>query len=284
MKIIWAYNPFMENKETNITGSKILMKYFPEDSIEVDYISSNAEAELAYAFDIPPKYRYNMYPKKLIIKQMERYNFKKIKVEVLPSMTLSLTDAVSTLAKHAMDTKADLIVLSTNGKKSNLFQLLGSFAESLIHSSTTDLLLYHQKTKILTDKPKNILYALDQTPKGLSGLNKVLNYAQNWNATLHVVHIPSPAGEESDEEYEQNVDKRTKRTEKLLLKSTIIYKFSNLYDDAPLERTILDYAKKHKIDIISMAAKSNKLKVLLGGSVTRKVLKDATVPVLILKV
>lgn len=284
MKVIWAYNPFIENKETNIIGSEILKKYFKEDSIEVDYISSNAEAELAYAFDVPPKYRYTMYPKKLINKQMESFSFKKLKVEILPSMTLSLTDAVLTLVKHAKNVKADLILISTNGKKSSLFQLLGSFTESLIHSSTTDLLIYHHKTKFLSNDPKNILYAFDQTPKGLAGLTKAISYAENWDATLHIVHVPTPAGEESDEEYEQNVDTRTKKTEKLIKTYKIDYKFINLFDDAPIEKVILDYAKKQKIDIISLAAKSNKLQVLLGGSVTRKVLRDATKPVLILKI
>lgn len=284
MKIIWAYNPFLENKETNITGSEILKKYFPEDSIHVNYISSNSESELAYAFDIPPKYRYSMYPKKIVMKQIESLNLKKIKVEVLPSMTLSLTDAVETLVKHAKEVKADLILVSTNGKKSSLFQILGSFAESLIHSSSTDLLMYHQKTKLLTEKPKKILYAFDHTPKGISGLSKAISYAKKWDATLHIIHIPSPAGEESDEEYEQNVEGRTKKTEKFLAPAKISYKFANLFDDAPIEKVILDYAKKQKIDIISMAAKSNKLQVLLGGSVTRKVLRDATIPVLILKI
>lgn len=284
MNIIWAYNPFLTNNKLNIAGSEILKNYFTDDVIEVDYISSNLEIELAYAFNIASKYRYTLYPKNIIKKQLQSLKLSKSKIEVIPSMSLSLTKAVGELITHSKKINIDLILLAANSKKTLPIFTLGSFAETLIHLSPIDLLMYHQKTKFNSKFPKKILYAYDYTPKGLLGLFKAINYAKKWSATLFVVHIPMPEPDQSDEEYNQDVEYKDKKTEKILQKAAIKFQIVTLFDDYPIDQTILEQAKKLKVDVIALTAKSNRFQVLLGGSVTRKVLRDAKNPVLILKV
>lgn len=284
MKVIWAYNPFFENQKLNIIGSEIIKNYFTADSVEVDYISSNSESELAYAYNISLQYRYTLYPKKIIKSQLQKLKLKNLKIEVIPSMTLSLTKAVTALVKHSKDLNADLIMMATNSKKTLPVFIFGSFAETLIHLSSSDLLTYHQKTKFLSKCPKKIIYAHDYTSKGTLGLLKIITYAKKWDATLHVVHIPMPEPAETDEEYIQNVEHKTKKAELLLQKSKIKYEILNLFDDSQIDQILLNWAKKKKMDLIAMTAQSSKLQVLLGGSVTRKVLRKAKKPVLVLKV
>ena len=51
MKILWTFNPFERNKDLYLSGKAILDNWFnKKDSIEVLYVASNAEAELATAF------------------------------------------------------------------------------------------------------------------------------------------------------------------------------------------------------------------------------------------
>lgn len=48
--------------------------------------------------------------------------------------------------------------------------------------------------------------------------------------------------------------------------------------------SILNFSKKLNADLIVVTAKSGKLASLIGGSVTRKIVRSATLPVLVLKV
>ena len=67
MKILWTFDPFEKNKQLHEFGKNLVQHLFDKkDSIEILYVASNAEAQLATAFNIPAKRRYSSYPKELI--------------------------------------------------------------------------------------------------------------------------------------------------------------------------------------------------------------------------
>lgn len=288
MKILWPYEPFSRDSKLDKIGKDIILNYFSNDSVEAVYISSRAEIELTNAFNIPLRYRFSLFPKNLIKKQLDKLNLKNLKIKVIESNFLSTSKITNELVGYAQEKKADLILLASNSKKTIPKFIFGSFAETLIHLSLTDVLVYHQKNVYLNKKPKKMIYAHDFTVKGNKGLLKAVEYAQKWDATLFVLHVPIPVPELSDEEFLFSVEHNIKKCDQLLSKMKIKFKIMNLLEDYSIDELSIDeiillFARKNKIDLIAMSTQANNLKIVLGGSIARKVLRKSTKPVLIFK-
>ncbi len=293
MKIIWTFDPFEKNKQLRLFGKKLLLNLFSNsDKIEAVYVASHSEIGLTTAFDIPKKNRFTTYPKKLIRSQLNALNLKKVIAKVLPELSISLSASVKNLASYALSSKADLIIASTHGKVGLPRFVFGSFAESLAHTSETDLLLYNQKTKLNKTPPKKIVYAHDFSRKGADGLLKIVDYASKWNASITIVHIPEPSysisfqgPDEEADSYRAYVTDVAMHIEQSLkrkgIECKIVIEPNWKKSDAEL---ILNAATKANADLIAVTAKSGKMALLLGGSVTRNVMRKSTIPTLVLKV
>ncbi len=288
MKILWPYEPFSRDGKLDKIGKEIILNYFSNDSVEAVYISSHAEIELTNAFNIPIRYRFSLFPKNLIKKQLDKLNLKNLKIKVIESNFLSTSKMTNELVNYAQEKKADLILLASNSKKTIPKFIFGSFAETLLHLSHTDVLIYHQKNAYLNKKPEKIIYAHDFTLKGYKGLLKAIEYAQKWDATLFVLHVPIPAPELSDEDFLFSIENNLKKCDQLLSKMKIKFKIMNLLEDYSIDELSIDevillFARKNKIDLIAMSTQANNLKIVLGGSIARKVLRKSTKPILIFK-
>ncbi len=285
MKILWTFDPFEKNKELHEFGKNLLVNLFTKkDSMQAVYVASNAEAELATAFNIPVKKRYTSYPKNLIKDELNEMDLKNVKVEVLLEESLSLTSVVKKIINYTKEKKIDLILIATNSKKVLPKMVLGSFAETLVHMSVCDLLIFHQLTKFALKTPQNLLYAHDFSSKGSIGLMRAAEYAKKWNATLTVVYVPIPEVGMELHEFKSSVQKKVEKLEKTMEKEKVKCRVHLEYDIKPINEIILDVAAKTKADIIAVAAQSNKLTALLGGSTTRKILRESLLPTLVLKV
>lgn len=285
MKILWTFDPFEKNKQLHEFGKNLVQHLFDKkDSIETLYVASNAEAQLATAFNIPAKRRYSSYPKELIKEELKKWGLSGQKVEVLEESSLSLTTSVKKVVEYSKKKKADLVLISSNGKEVLPRMIFGSFAETLVHLSVCDLLVFHQKTKFELRKPQNILYAHDFSTKGNSGLERVLTYVKKWNATLTLVYVPVPDVGQDLHDFKQSVQKRVQKMEKSLEAQKIKFTVHLEYGVLPISEIILTIAEKSHVDIIAVAAKSNKLAALFGGSVSRQVMRESLLPTLVLKV
>ena len=285
MKVLWTFDPFDKNKELHLFGKKLLSSLFDKtDCLEVIYVASNAQAELATSFSIPVEKRYSDYPKKIIKNQLKKILLKKLHIEILFEKSLSLTSIVKKLVDYATMQSVDLVVIATNSKRNLPRFILGSFAETMVHISKCDLLTYHQKTKFNSEKPFNIIYAHDFSPKGTKGLERLLVYIKKWNSYLTIVHVPIPNAGVDLNEYQVSPKKHIVQIEKLIEKSKIKFKIHLEFKIQPISETILSITKKTNGSIIAVTAQSNKLQALLGGSITRQILRNSSVPTLILKV
>lgn len=283
MKILWTFDPFQENKELVHVGKKLLKSYFPKDDISAVYVASLAENELNYAYDVPKEERYTTYPKSLIQKALKKMGMEKVNTEVIPLHSLSLSSITKTLVDFSASNRFDLVVIASNAKAMLPRLILGSFAESFIHLSKTDLLVFHQKTEFEAKMPKKILYAHDFSAKSQKGLERVIQYAKHWKAHLDILHVNMPTVDDEN----QNNDLIIKKIQKLsfdLKAQDISFDFILLENKRLIEELIIKTAKKVKADVISLTNQADKLDVLLGGSTTRHVLRNAKLPLLILKV
>lgn len=291
MKIYWAFNPFDKDKKLHNMGKIILKNFFNnEELIHAIYVASNAEVNLATAYHISKEMRYTDYPRKLIKKELTELGIKHVGVDVVSSLSFSLSSSVKLLTGFLRNNKADLVLVATNAKSVLPRMVFGSFAESLIHLSMSDLLIYHQKTKIGLNPPRKILYAHDFSNKGNIGLLRIMKYAKKWNSSLIIVHIVRPdfnlenINGKFRNTYRQDVLNQVKKIEDLLKRQEIGV---SMYLEASLESAssvILKIAKSTNSDIVALTAKSGKLTAFLGGSITRKVMRESPLMTLILKV
>jgi nucleotide-binding universal stress UspA family protein len=253
-------------------------------------MASHTQVELTNAFNISENLRFSLYPKSIIKKQLAKLNLKKINIKIIESKTISLTKMVTEFVKYSELQKVDLILLASNSKKKFPNFIFGSFAETVMHLSNLDLLIYSQNLKDKNQMPKRVLYANDFSLKGRKGILKAAIYAHKWKAKLYVIHVPRPEPELdlTDEEFEFSIDQNFKKCEQLLQKLKMTFELVNVLpdisiDELSIDEIIIRFANKNKIDLIAMTTQAKNLKVLLGGSITRKVLRRSKYPVLILK-
>lgn len=285
MKILWPFDPFDKNKKLHNFGKKLLSNLFDKkDFIEAVYVASNMEVQLATAYNVPAKERYSDYPKKIIKDQLKKLSMGKINVEILWEKSLSLTAVVNNIVGYSKINNIDLIVMATNAKHFLPRVIFGSFAETLMHLSFCDVLIYHQKTKLKLKVPGNIVYAHDFSMKGARGLEKVLVYVKKWNSVLTIVHIPIPEAGMDVKAFEENVYKNENKLEKYLARQNIKFNIHCEYSVEPISDVIGEIAKKTNGDIIAVTAQADKLTALLGGSVTRQILRESLLPTLVIKV
>jgi nucleotide-binding universal stress UspA family protein len=286
MKVLWAFDPFQKENGLNLLGKKIIENLFnpKKDSINAVYIASKAEAELTTAFNVPEENRYSLYPKKLILSQLKELKMDKLKAEVISSTKISLSSIIKEFVKYNTDKKTDLVVIATNGKTLLPRLIFGSFCETLIHSSECDLLIYHQKTKFDLKPNKKILYAHDFTDKGDIGLKRAIEYAKSWNAQLIIVHVPMFLSNMTFEKFKIQTEKQGQKVEESMKKTEVPFQLIISYDVRPINAIIHNIAKKKGADFIAVTAKASKLTALLGGSITRQILRESKLPSLVLKV
>ena len=285
MKILWTFNPFEKHEELHRSGVKIINGWFNQkDSIEVVYVASNREVGLATAYDIPLSKRFSTYPKKLIVEKIKKLSVAAKKVIILFDKSLSLSSAVGKVVEYSLKVNIDLIVIASNSKRKLPRVIFGSFAETIVHSSNCDLLIYHQKTKVKLTPPQNVIYAHDFSKKGDDGLIRLMSYVKKWESHLTVVHMPIPEPGVEMQDFKVSIEKNVKKIEKKLFDNKINYQFIIEYKVLPISENIIHHARKNQSDIIAVSAQANKLSAFLGGSITRQVLRESHLPTLVLKV
>lgn len=291
MNIFWSLDPF-ESKDLFKKGASLIHKIkSSQDKLYAGYVAAPTENKLSTAFDVPAGERFSIYPKTIIEKYLKQINVKAQQVEVIPSFHYSLTSSVKSLLEVVNKKHIDLIVVASKGQKGLPRLVLGSFAETLIFLSEIDLLLYRLNTQMRWRQPGKLLYAHDFTQKGDKGFLRVLQYAKKWNSQLIVFHQPEPAysiefegQDKSVKLLRKKIDSKANKIDSELrrhkVKGNVVLKQSWI---APSE-SIMKIAAKENVDLIVMTSQCGKLLAAIGGSITRRVIRTTTLPVLVVKV
>lgn len=291
MKYIWAFDPFDKNKKLNKRAVALVSSILSsKEKVEVVFVASPNYTELSTAFEVSEKDRFSLYPESLIQTAMKKLGVKTSKCTVLVEKTLSMTNSVRQLASYLNRSKTTVAIVASRAKTGLSRLVMGSFAESLVHFSPVDLLIFNETSKINEQSPKTLLFAHDYSKSADKGLERAIDYAKNWGCKLHVIHIPDPAysfkfsgqGDEV-EYYRKRVRHKLARIEKKVELAGVLgsVELDPRWNN-PAER-ILKRASIVGADFVLVVAKSGKLASLLGGSVTRQVLRTSPVPVLVVK-
>jgi nucleotide-binding universal stress UspA family protein len=291
VKILWAFNPFDVNRKLQrVALATVKAIAGARDQLEAVYVASPVEIDLATAFDVPVGLRFSVYPKKRVEQALRKLGFKQMRATVLTHDSLSLTSSVRALAAHAAREKADITLVASHARKGVSRLFLGSFAETLVHLSKTDLLVFHEGTRALKREPGVLLFAHDLTEQGDQGFEKALRHAKRWKCALHVIHVPAPSydlhfddQDERVEAYRKDVGKKIRRIQAALKRARVEGTVVIDAKWAPISELILARAKRVRADLLLVLAKSGRLAGFMGGSVTRQLLRASVAPVLVLK-
>lgn len=292
MKALWSYEPFHQDKKRIQLMNRALGALIGSpSSIEVGFIATHTESSLNLAFDIPEDRRFSTYPRNQIKKELKGAKIKidEKKIHVIDYPTHSNTKAVDRLFKLARDRSVDLIGIYTHSRKGYLRFVLGSFAETAIHRSRTDLLVLNPKVKISAGI-KNVLFASDFGPSSKKEFLKLFKYVKNLNSNLTVFHHAEAIYKWSIDEtnpkirsYRKKVDQMRKWIEEQCTKAGIKLTTVVVSDFTPTSNHILKLSKKNKMDMVVVCAKIGPMAALMGGSITRQIVRESSIPVLILK-
>jgi len=292
MKSLWSFEPFHQ-EATSVKSMYDCLRCLTgsRSNIEVGFVATRKESELNLAFDIPEKDRFSTYPKQQIKQKLKESQVKidDKNIHVIDYPTISTTKTVDRLLKLASDREIALIGTFTHARKGFARFVIGSFAETLIHKSSKDLLILNPKITVVS-QIKNVLFASDFGPNSEKELVKLFGYIKNISASLTIFHHAEVIYKTSLDEknpkvlaYRKKVDQIKARLEGLCEKAGIVATVKVAADINGTSDYLLSISKKHKMDMVVVCAKVGPTAALMGGSITRQIIRESLIPVLVIK-
>jgi nucleotide-binding universal stress UspA family protein len=216
----------------------------------------------------------------------------------VPITTIQLDGPIAeTLHEYAVKTQADLIAMTTHGRGALSRFWLGSVADTLIRQVSMPLLLVrpHAQPLDLAHEPaiKHMLVPLDRSELAERLLGHATTFGRTTQARYTLLQVVTPEfigyGTELYalsmenrfiEELQSKAQAYLERVALPLRADGLKVETATAVDLAGT--AILNYAQEHAVDLIALATHARTgLARLLIGSVADKVIRGATVPVLL---
>lgn len=299
MKIVWAVDPFVEDKSQQRAAAWALRSLTKSLKAEIEPVYSLGAYPARVPFESPKDLIEYVQAKaqdefEEILRRVKLPGLKPI--TVLANSAGSRRETVDQLVDHAREVGAEMIVASTRARKGPQRWMTGSFAESLMLHSDVPLFLVNPQWEHPTDL-KHILFPTDFSDESKEAFSKVVKLAEEIGGRITIHHkisfdlnpgleialaayppfLPIPP-ETFDEEV------RKKKTEALRWADFARAEgvLADVFVDGRVTGTpadsILRFAKK-KAGLIAMAARSGPVAAVLLGSTTRQVVRSSPVPV-----
>lgn len=292
MKVLWAIEPFHQESNRNRTIYNLLTQLAEgPQNIDVGFVATPAEPELSLAFDVSEQSRFTAYPRKIINDTLRKSGIEipARRIHIAQSASLSTTSAVDQLLKLASSRGAEIIGLFTHSRRGFNRLFLGSFVETAIHRSHVSLIVVNPVAKMSRDI-KHVFFASDFAKESLAQLRKVLGICATLGAKLTVFHAAEPIYKWSLNELDPKVIRYRKTVDgmkELVLseceKNNVTVDIVIKADLKPISQLALKAATKLDADLVTVSAKTGRFAALMGGSVTRQIIRESVKPVLVLK-
>lgn len=179
------------------------------------------------------------------------------------------------IAKHAVSISANLIFTGTHGITGFEEYWIGSNAYRIITYAPCPVITIRNEYKFKKNIEK-ILFTVDNSPKNLQKLETVTEVAKLFNSHVLLLSIYST----SMSSLHRRIDERLEKVKKHFLKHNIECSVDKVKTNKIIT-TVLKYAEKNNVDIISLMTEQeeNKAGVFLGTSV-KQIISNSTFPVL----
>lgn len=170
----------------------------------------------------------------------------------------------------------DLIVMGSHGSSGFQEMLIGSNTEKIVRNSEVPVLVI--KNEIDEFKANNFVFASDFSKEIRKPFQKLVDFANIFNADLNLVMINTP-----------NSFKSNSVAEKIMndfINGFNINKYSlHIYNDTNVEKGILNYANKVDADLIGMCTHGRTgFAHFFNGSISEDLVNHAIRPVITFKI
>jgi len=154
--------------------------------------------------------------------------------------------------------------------------IIGSNTEKIVRSSKRPVIVVKQNSKKF--KLKTLVFASNFKEENKEVFAKFIDFANTFNSKIHLLKVNTPANFQSTSEAKQKVND--------FIKDFNLPKYKiNIYNDASVEKGILNFAKDINADLIALSTHGRTgLAHLFTGSVTKNLTKKALKPMLTIKV
>jgi nucleotide-binding universal stress UspA family protein len=180
---------------------------------------------------------------------------------------------VKTSKKHGID----LIVMGSHGASGFHEMFIGSNTEKVVRTSDVPVLVIKKEESNFN--PSKLVFASDFTEEIKKPFARVVDFANSFNANLHLVFINTP-----------NDFKSTHAAEKIIHDFASQFDFKNsytthVYNDVNVEKGILHFANSINADLIGMCTHGRKgLAHFFNGSISEDLVNHAVRPVVTFRI
>lgn len=210
------------------------------------------------------------------------------------SVVVNCKDVGEAISREAARYCVDLIVMRSR-RRPHRAALLGSTAESVSRTAPCPVLVMHSDERDWVTgsdtriELKRVLVAYDFSDYSELALNYALSFAQEYQSELHLLHVlpPFTLNESEISWYplgqEGTYHQAARRLQKAVPPEAHLWcDIKHVVTEGQPYREILNYAEKHKIDLICLGAHGAGfgMQTLFGSNVDR-VLRQAPCPVLV---
>ncbi len=296
LKIIWAVQPFSGDKAVLQSAAWCLRALVK---------SETAEIEPVYVWPATPLDNPNSRePSTLDIIQKEgekelKAILNRIKIpgiqplRILAKNALTVRQEAKELMDYALEQNAELLVVSSHGRKGIKRLFLGSFAETITLYSSIPLLIVHPGWRKSSDF-KTILFPTDFSMESMEAFSRVMDMAEKRKGRIILFHKvgsdlypPFDFAFSTQVYYQQAIEDELAANEKIVKTlveqgkkrgvrvNVVIDKKSN----GSVSEAILKQAKRLGCSMIALVSRSGPASSLLMGSSTRQVVRSSELPV-----
>jgi nucleotide-binding universal stress UspA family protein len=180
------------------------------------------------------------------------------------------------IMKVSQKNDIDLIVMGSHGLSGYREMFIGSNAEKVVRSSEVPVLVIKKdEGDFSVDK---FVFASDFTNETKKQFEKVVSFANKFNAELQLVMINTPSS-----------FKPTHVAQEIMKEYIANYSITNysthIYNDVNVENGILNFTKYTKADLIGMCTHGRKgLAHFFNGSISEDLVNHATYPIVTFKI
>jgi nucleotide-binding universal stress UspA family protein len=292
MKGMWGLDPFhLSKKQVKRAYEFISVIIGKSGQLEVGYVVNRTEQELSLAFDIPHSERFTSYPLGLLKNKLVQAGVpaEKLPIHLVDFPTLSTTATAEQLVKLSKKRNCDITIIFSQGGSAIRKLFLGSFAEAAVHLSDRKLLILNPHSK-LAKKIKTVVYCYEPAEGSEKGLNDMIRYCREQKAKLMVFHAAQfiYAYRDKDsvpqvKQYKNKIKQMARKIEQKCASQNVQCKVKVSADFSTISERALKFAKRVRADLIAVEAKSGRGTALIGGSVTRQILRGSKIPVLVIR-
>lgn len=170
----------------------------------------------------------------------------------------------------------DLIVMGSHGASGFKEMFIGSNAEKVVRNADVPVLIIKKEQGDF--RVNNFVFASDFSDEIKAPFRKVVDFANNFGAKVHLVMVNTP-----------NNFKTSAQSEAIMARFTAGMDTENLsihiYNDTNVEKGILNFSSSINADLIGMCTHGRKgLAHFLNGSISEDLVNHATRPVVTFRI